>query len=248
MTDTATSIEALAREVAEYLRAHRPDLPALRNEAGELVGPGQLATGRLSVNPGDEIQSVWGNTTFDQTMQCYASAADRDAQWAAPHDGALAYTVDTGTGWLRKAGAWVGFTSRYPSTVARSTALTLPATASTWVIVPCNSVISDPGGLYNTTSGLYTCPIAGLYGIVAKVSVDNATTSRVGVGIYRNGAAVVTGGAHGSVSGPVMPTVSIYYQCSAGDTLAMWTYSTVASANLRGNPTENQFSVACLGI
>jgi hypothetical protein len=108
MTDTGTSIEALAREVAEYLRAHRPDLPPLRNQAGELVGPGQQATGRLVVNPGDEIQSVWGNTTYDQTMQVFTSTADRDAQWSAPLDGARCYTLDTQSAWIRRSGAWHG--------------------------------------------------------------------------------------------------------------------------------------------
>jgi hypothetical protein len=105
MTDTGTDIEALAREVAEYLRSHRTARPVV-NQAGQPVGPSLLATGRLVVNPGDEIQSVWGNTTYDQTAQVYLSAADRDSQWTAPHDGAVCYLLDSQSPWVRRSGAW----------------------------------------------------------------------------------------------------------------------------------------------
>lgn len=66
----------------------------------------RAATGRLTVAPGDTVASVWGNTTFDQTMECFATAGDRDTQWPTPHDGALAYTLDTQTAWLRQTGVW----------------------------------------------------------------------------------------------------------------------------------------------
>ena len=62
--------------------------------------------GRLIVNPGDRIVSTWGNQTHDQTVQQYTSNADRDTQWPAPADGAVCYTLDTATLWLRRAGAW----------------------------------------------------------------------------------------------------------------------------------------------
>jgi hypothetical protein len=106
MTDTGTDIEALAREVAEYLRSHRTARPVV-NQAGQPIGPSLLATGRLIVNPGDEIQSVWGNTTYDQTAQIYASAADRDSQWSAPHDGSICYLIDSQSPWIRRSGVWV---------------------------------------------------------------------------------------------------------------------------------------------
>ena len=62
--------------------------------------------GRLIVNPGDRIISTWGNQTYDQTVQQYTSVADRNTQWPTPLDGAMAYTTDTGTLWLRRSGAW----------------------------------------------------------------------------------------------------------------------------------------------
>jgi hypothetical protein len=78
----------------------------------------RAATGRLVVSSGDEIVTAWGNTTFDQTMEVFASAADRDTQWPTPHDGAVAYTLDTQTPWLRRSGAWTVFYGPPPPVTA----------------------------------------------------------------------------------------------------------------------------------
>jgi hypothetical protein len=80
------------------------------------------ATGRLTVNPGDSIASTWGNTTYDQTMEVFDTAAQRDAQWPTPHDGALAYTLDTQQAWIRRAGAWLSL-SGTPAPLASGAAL-----------------------------------------------------------------------------------------------------------------------------
>jgi hypothetical protein len=62
--------------------------------------------GRLVVAPGTTIASAWGNTTFDQTMQTYASAADRTNQWPTPNEGALSFLVDSHTPFIFRSGAW----------------------------------------------------------------------------------------------------------------------------------------------
>jgi hypothetical protein len=65
-------------------------------------------TGRIVVAPGQTIDAVgWGQPVWDQSVQCFDSPADRDNQYAAPHDGALCFTADTGSLWIRRAGAWV---------------------------------------------------------------------------------------------------------------------------------------------
>ena len=102
------------------------------NAAGDVV-TGQAATGRLIVNPGDTILSAWGNTTFDQTVECFASAADRDAQWPTPQDGAVAYLADSGTVWLRRLGIWKSFPLGY-LTSATGPANQIDAGA-TWVTI-----------------------------------------------------------------------------------------------------------------
>jgi hypothetical protein len=94
-----------ALEARAYQRAVAAEARPLRNVAGEDINL-RASTGRLIVNPGDVIASAWGNTTYDQTVQAYVSAADRDAQWPAPKDGAAAYTADSGSLWLRQSGLW----------------------------------------------------------------------------------------------------------------------------------------------
>ena len=54
-------------------------------------------TGRKTVAPGQPISSSsWGNLVWDQSIECFASAADRDNQYpqAARHPGAPVYLED----------------------------------------------------------------------------------------------------------------------------------------------------------
>lgn len=93
----------------------------LRNTLGEVVevvdddqgAPRATAPGRLVVVSGQTIASAWGNTTYDQTTQVFATAADRANQWPAPNDGAMSYLADTGTPWQYRAGAWHGVPMGY---------------------------------------------------------------------------------------------------------------------------------------
>ena len=92
----------------------------LRNTLGEVVevvdddqGRRATAPGRLVVVSGQTIASAWGNTTYDQTTQVFATAADRSNQWPAPNDGAMSYLADTGTPWQYRAGAWHGIPLGY---------------------------------------------------------------------------------------------------------------------------------------
>ena len=77
-------------------------------ESPPRVGALAATPGRLTVAPGQPIASSWGNTTYDQTCQCYANAGDRDNQWPAPNDGALCYLADSKTVWRRVNGVWRG--------------------------------------------------------------------------------------------------------------------------------------------
>ena len=111
MTDTDTL------NGSRLVRAVRDRLTVLRNTLGEAVptfadGDGNLRAaapnGRLVVAAGQTIASAWGNTTYDQTMQTFASAADRTNQWPSPNEGALSFLVDSHTAFLFRSGAWHG--------------------------------------------------------------------------------------------------------------------------------------------
>lgn len=56
---------------------------------------------------GKPIEAGWGDSVSESVMQRFSSAADRDAKWISPPDGALAYHDDQP--WLRVGGAWGGF-------------------------------------------------------------------------------------------------------------------------------------------
>lgn len=66
-----------------------------------------MATGRKTVAPGQVVASDWGNTVWDQSVQQFASAADRSTQFPAPKKGAMSWLDDKarpewwdGTAWI----------------------------------------------------------------------------------------------------------------------------------------------------
>lgn len=65
-------------------------------------------TKTVDVAANQKIASTWGNEIRDRTRQVFSTPAERDAQWAAPPNGASCVTLDTGTTWQRIAGAWQG--------------------------------------------------------------------------------------------------------------------------------------------
>jgi hypothetical protein len=82
------------------------------------------------VYPDTDILDAWGNEIRDRTAQNFASATERDAQWPAPPNGALAYTVDFGILWLRRAGVWVQV---YPPLTRTARQIVNYASAGQWV-------------------------------------------------------------------------------------------------------------------
>lgn len=91
---------------ATRARAERPFF----NMAGERIDLlAATPVGRVQVSPGQTISSAsWGNPVWDQSINCFASTTDRDSQWPTPHEGSECYTVDTGSPWVYRSGAWHG--------------------------------------------------------------------------------------------------------------------------------------------
>lgn len=66
-----------------------------------------MATGRQTVAPGQTIASQWGNLVWDQSIQDFASGADRTTQFPTPKPGNATWLEDVkglqvwdGTRWL----------------------------------------------------------------------------------------------------------------------------------------------------
>ena len=81
-------------------------VPSAEDDDGMRVSA-LAATGRLVTAPGQTIASAWGNTTYDQTTNVFTSAADRDAQWTAPKEGARCFLLDTHLQYIRHTAGWV---------------------------------------------------------------------------------------------------------------------------------------------
>ena len=60
-----------------------------------------------TVIDGAIIETAWGNEIRDRTFQVFASAAERDAQWLTPPNGAICITLDTNYWFIRTAAGWV---------------------------------------------------------------------------------------------------------------------------------------------
>jgi hypothetical protein len=135
-------------------RAAEREPPPLVNAAGEEVNP-LAPAGRVTVHPNDLIASTWGNLVYGQSVNAFASTADRDAQWPAPADGAVCYTVAELTFWCRASGVWqrLGPTVK-PATVYLSKPTTgFPVSTQTLFTGTLPS-LSVPGTLVATLYGL----------------------------------------------------------------------------------------------
>lgn len=107
------------------------------NMAGDRIDLLAAATGRVQVSPGQTISSAsWGNPVWDQSVNCFASAADRDAQWPAPHDGSICWQADTNTFWARRAGVWRGLPMGVLAQVVATANSGTTSTATTWMTAP----------------------------------------------------------------------------------------------------------------
>lgn len=92
--------------------------------------------GRLTVAAGQTISSAWGNTTFDQTMEVFASASDRTNQWPSPNEGAQSWLMDSHTPWVYRAGAWHGIPMGYvASGTGPATVVNVGSTVTTVVTI-----------------------------------------------------------------------------------------------------------------
>jgi hypothetical protein len=154
--------------------------------------PSPLAAGRLHVNPGDTIASTWGNSVFDQSVNQFASIADRDAQWASPPDGALCYTASEKTLWARLSGAWLRLIPQGVKARAYRQAAWTSGGGSAAIVFDTASY--DPLGLFNLTNGRFTAPVAGDYLAIASASlITNATNQNANLQFWVSGATVLQG-------------------------------------------------------
>jgi hypothetical protein len=245
MTATDVDLDLLLDRL--LARAAQRQRAPLVNAAGEEISP-LAPAGRVTVAPNELIQSAWGNLVFDQSTNQFLSVADRDTQWPAPPDGVVCYTAAEATWWARLAGVWVdtgiGVRAgcRYYTTTYTSS-----ATPNTPTIIHYTNKVFDQANAYNTNTGLYTCPRAGLYLVLCKASVNLGAAGNFQGMVYKNGVDDAMELRPVTPSGFSQPEVVDLVTCAAGDTLAGWGQCSIASTGMRGNAWENFFAVNYLG-
>jgi hypothetical protein len=108
------------------------------NMAGQDIAALAAApTGRVQVSPGQTISSAsWGNPVWDQSVNCFNTAADRDSQWLTPHDGSICWQADSNTFWVRRNGVWRGLPMGVLAQVVSTANSGTTSTATTWMTAP----------------------------------------------------------------------------------------------------------------
>jgi hypothetical protein len=110
--------------------------------------------------------------------------------------------------------------SLYSARAYRQAAFVPTATAP----IVLDTASFDPSGGFTLTTGLYTCPAAGVYMVAGALSVSATAASQILVGtIQRNGVTVTSGGLANSTAATQILTsaLSDLVNCARGDTLAV---------------------------
>lgn len=128
--------------------------------------------------------------------------------------------------------------------VVASTSYTL--TAGSWVVVGNMAASASYlyGGMTYGASAL-TVPVAGVYSVTASLRSATVATGSLGVGIWHNGSLYSGNNAfygNPSTGGGVSITYADDVPCSAGDTLGLAGYCSVAMATDGGIPTFTHFA------
>jgi len=113
--------------------------------------------------------------------------------------------------------------------------------------------VFDTHGAYNTTTGEFTCPAAGIYDVHAMVSgaaaqIPASTANRFSyLSISKNGTIMNYGPAHhvyqSSFTANVEGIASTKLSCNAGDKITFEVYHNLGASGTLQNTIETSFSV-----
>lgn len=200
MTATAAELADSLVDDPDFLASLRAAIERrypMKNQAGELLPLAAGPTGRVVVSPGQTISSSsWGNPVWDQSINCFASTADRDTQWPTPHEGSECFTVDTGSPWIYRAGAWHGRPKGYVasavgpvSAVSVASNTTIMSLTAPVVVGRKYRISTYAGGTQQTSTGAnvffgLTGPIDSAQGRFTQSNAVPASTFNCGAGVY----------------------------------------------------------------
>jgi hypothetical protein len=201
--------------------------------------------GRVQVSPGQVVSSLTDNQRWDQSIQRFDTTADRDAQFPAPHQGAMCFVADVARWYGYRNGAWqaLSFGSAGAFGFGKgTTAQPIPNGVSTPVALQLDGASR---GVTLTGGTTLVADVAGLYVMVATLTFSHNAAGSRSAFLRRNGNAAFyrAVGGLGSTTGSI--TCSTVFPMAAGDTLDLLAYqSSGASLTLDSNSNGCQLVMA----
>lgn len=138
--------------------------------------------------------------------------------------------------------------TRYAARAYRSAAFTTSSTVSQNTQMIYDVKHFDASNSYNTTTGLYTCKVAGVYVVRMSVSIGMTVAGSVSITIQLNGGTWANGQVFQTIgTTATVPNLTDIMQCGVGDTIGFWYSCSQASVAGRNVASECHMGVALLG-
>jgi hypothetical protein len=129
-----------------------------------------MATGRKTVVAGQVIDPVaWGNPLWDQSVQTFASAADRTSQFPAPKQGAVTWLEDLKVMQVFDGTTWQDVGPRPYGLYARTTDLSVP----TGAVILNQAFTTKTERGFTEAAGVVTFARAGIYTVTFAGEFSN---------------------------------------------------------------------------
>lgn len=167
--------------------------------------------------------AAWDNSALVADM---ALAEDADVAISSPADAqVLTYHAATSK-WINAAASG----GSHAAVVHMATAVSIPN--STDVLLKFDTKDSDPDVAYSVSTGLYTCPVAGVYLVAGQVGFPVFQGSTTTNSIWKNGALIArpfwsnNGGGNTRIM-----AFSMALACAAGDTLGVGIWTSTGPQN-----------------
>ena len=140
-------------------------------------------------------------------------------------------------------GAWKRARDALVCRYSRAAAFNATTTNS---LFPFDTVVFDNYSLYATGSGLFTCPVDGVYLVNTGVGINVASAYQFNLALYKNGASNrLQAMSMSTPGGYCEQNVTSVDRCTAGDTWGTWIYSSVSGGGRGG--AESMFVATYLG-
>lgn len=165
------------------------------------------------------------------------------AAWS-PADGALAYQIDTKAYMSRVGGAWLPSASGGPHVVFARTAAFNFTTTKTILTFDSTPVEGGLGGALSTSDyGTFTCVLPGLYQVSAMATAGGASTTAVGLELFKGSTAVRgVNAATNTISWTSLPLVYTI-RLVAGDTISLRVSAPATVAAVVSSPSLNNVCI-----